>query len=152
MSDAAKKRVQEALDHDVCIEKVLDLATAWIVLHQLSHLPDELDDFTDDCWESKHCHPSVEPIMAPVRHRAGDSPRDADVLDGLLNVPEPFTRYVLLLAKTPVRRYANATAWRHSWGTVYTRWVAAPTLDEAWALAVAWADERHAADLAKLEG
>lgn len=147
----ALQRLDEAFEHDLRIERIIDLASVWSSLHDLSHIPDELERFIDDNWEKKGRHPSVEPIMSVIQSGNDDEPDDDSVLEALTcNLGKADACQLLVLAATPVRDYYSAAAWGSSWGRLYVRWVVAPTLDDAWRLAAKWADDMHAKDLQKL--
>lgn len=140
-------RVQQALDHEVRIEKVVDFASMWSSLQDLTHVPDELEEVFEDSYDLKHLHPSMVPFMKYLD--LGDDKEADNLLEKLQDFPSQYADVIFMQGATPVRDYHGPNGWSSGWGRCYTGWVAAPTFTRAWALLVKWAKDMHDTDKAK---
>lgn len=144
------KRAQQAFDHDVRIQAVVDFASMWNSLQDLSRIPDQLEEVIEDSFDNKHLHPSMRAFIAALD--IADEEEDESLLTKLQELPSTMTGLIFMQGATPVRDYHSPTGWSSGWGRYYTGWVAAETFTAAWNLLCKWADEMHKRDLAAISG
>lgn len=140
-------RTQQAFDHEVCIEKVVDFASMWNRLQDCSRVPEQLSDMLDDCADDDHLHPTMKPLIDLLAEE--DEEMEMSMLEKLQAIPVAAVNVIYMQGATPVRNYHGPNGWSSGWGHYYTRWVAAPTFAQAWSLLVKWAQEMHDQDKAK---
>jgi len=139
------QRMEEAEQHQVRLLTMVDLPGYYATSDGDTALPEEVDAFVDDCWKVPKRHESVNQIMVAFEEFEDDQIEALYVLQG-------DQLKLLFKFECTVKNYFNANAFSASWGHVRTAWFAADTYDEAWKLAVEWAQEVNAKDLAKREG
>lgn len=140
-------RAQQAFDHEVCIEKVVDFASMWNRLQDCSRVPEQLSDLLDDCADDEHLHSSMKLFMDRLALESDEV--EMSPLEKLQEFPATQVDVIFMQGATPVRNYHGPNGWSSGWGHYYTRWVAAPTFTQGWAMLVAWAREMHGKDMAK---
>lgn len=146
----SKRRANEAYDAELRIDAVVDLASQLATeayYHVSSFEP--LVEFIEHLLDDGAKHPSLE-LLAKQAHVwfDGDDDDDSEVTveQAGESLAERFFGVALRLA-TPQREYRSENSWRSGYGISYTRWVYAETLEQAWALGLEWASERHRSDL-----
>ena len=142
---ALARRMEEAELHEVRLVTMVDLPGYYATFDGDNYIPEELDAFVDNCWESPHRHPSVDQIMIAFE-QFEDEPAEA-MYTLKFEQLKPLFKFM-----RPVRSYHSANAWSSSWGHTRGIWIAANTFDEAWTMAIEWAQALNAKDLAKREG
>lgn len=140
------KRAQQAFDHEICVEQVVDFASMWNRLQDCTRVPEQLNDMIEDCADDEQLHPSIRPFMDWLG--LGDDEDEMSLLEKLQAFPPNRVGVIFMQGATPVRHYHGPNGWSSGWGHYYTRWVAAPTFTDAWNLLVKWAREMHDKDKA----
>lgn len=110
---------------------------------------DPLGRFLEHILEDGPKHPSVETLAAEVRPGLGLDDDDESLELMGENMAGKGFYGVAVQFGTPVRKYLSDTAWRAGWGYHYLRWVYADSIESAWELGVAWANECAEKDLTK---
>jgi hypothetical protein len=141
------KRVQQAFEHEVRIEKVVDFASMWNSLQDCIRVPDRLEEIIEDSFDDPRPHPSMKPFVD--RLRIDDEDIEMSTLEKLQDFPAAQADVVFMQGLTPVRHYHNAKGWSSGWGYCYTKWVMAPTFTEGWNMLLKWAQEMHDKDKAE---
>ena len=111
---------------------------------------DQISDFVNDGDLFDHCD-LLEATHPDVARYARDFPEDDEpdvdyIMEMIGNNPQPL--YMLQVGR-PVRSYDGQGRCHYSWGYYDTKWVSAPTLDEALAKAISWSEKRDAAERKK---
>lgn len=146
-----QERFELAELHNLRVEQVIDIGSLAAN-----------DSFNTDSWEDfeydlgygepdKGTHPSILPLMAQVKTIVEEYGEEDDMIREELPFRLAHARmlgYAVQFA-TPVRRYrkgGDKSGYMLSWGYYSTVWIYADTLEEAWAAAAKWAEERASID------
>lgn len=139
--ECAKKRFVQAGESELRTLAVVDLASVLGTDGFEGPLDEALEDFAHDVLDLEAVDPSLEVIVNALRAHQDFPHFVGEIL-------EQHQMYgVLVQFGTLIRKYVTASSWQSSWGRRYTRWFYAETFEEAWALGLQWADQRHTATL-----
>lgn len=137
-----QQRAYDAYEHEIRIEKVLDMAVEAALTPNLMRLSETLaDDLLGDMVTSK-LHPSMQPL-ADYLLSEGEEDDDVQLAMDDMAASRPDLMGVCLQVATPVRQWDEAgESSMFSWGYCRLNWVFGPTYDDAWCLAVEWAKKQ----------
>lgn len=140
----ARARIIDADHLDLRVLKVIDIANLLGSQGFMdSAIPEDFEGFMESTPYKRHT--SVEALCSILPSDGCDA--EPEAIHERLYGHQMFG--MLLHVGTAVRKHLTETAWRSSYGHMYTGWVYGNTYDEAWEQAKHWAQERHAADLSE---
>lgn len=152
-----RQRAYQASEAELRAVQVIDLASQLGTEgFQGVGVFDPLGMFLEHVKDDTEFHPSIAELAAHVRGCVtADDEDDEDEGQSLEETGEMLSSGgfygVAVQFGTPVRQYRSHTGWWSGWGHIYTQWIYAESLDAAWALGLAWAEQRASSDLAKFK-
>lgn len=154
---AHRQRAYQASDAELRAVQVIDLASQLGTEgFQGVTVFDPLGMFLEHVMGDAKFHPSIADLAAHVRRGAtADDEDDEDDGQSLEETGEMLSNGgfygVAVQFGTPVRQYRSDTGWWSGWSRIYTQWIYADSLDAAWKLGLAWAEQQASHDLAKFK-
>ena len=167
MSDAKvnnRNRAEQAFDHDVRILQIVDMAcmTATEAFDDRC-LDGAMEDFVDHLLdEGEWKHDSTAELsgimqlgIAENEALEDEEERQPEHLirsDNALYASHLGILGIALQFGSTVRKYLSEECYQAGFGYMRTTWIYADTFDEAWALGMQWAVDKHEEDKAKYKG
>ena len=143
----SRQRALEAYEADLRIVAVVDLASQLATeAYYYTSTFEPLGEFIEHLLGEEAKHPSLEPLAKQARCSFDDDDSEVTTSQAGEYLAENFFGVALQLA-TPKRAYRTENAWTSGAGSSYTHWVYAETFEQAWALGLDWAADRHQFDL-----
>ncbi len=153
---AHRQRAYQAHEADLRAVHVIDLASQLATEgFQGVTVFDPLGMFIEHVMDDAKFHPSIADMAAYVRRGAtvdDEDDEDGQSMEETGDMLSSGGFYgVAVQFGAPVRQYRSDSGWWSSWGHIYTQWIYAESLDAAWKLGLAWAEQQASHDLAKFK-